>query len=73
MIIIDPDDNLYNDLNVDSVYYTEDDVNDKIVSIVQAASTFSIISQGCYVKKKTFARLLWRVVTKYIFGKLRPL
>ena len=30
-------------------------------------------SQGCYVKKKTFARLLWRVVTKYIFGKLRPL
>ena len=30
-------------------------------------------SQGCNVKKKTFARLLWRVVTKYIFGKLRPL
>ena len=29
-------------------------------------------SQGCYVKKKTFARILWRVVTKYIFGKLRP-
>ena len=25
---IDPDDNFYNDLNVDSVYYTDDEFND---------------------------------------------
>ena len=40
---IDPDDNFYNILNVDSVYYTEDEFNDNIVSKLQAASTFSII------------------------------
>ena len=40
---IDPDDNFYNGLNVDSVYYTEDEFNEKIVTKVQAASTFSII------------------------------
>ena len=41
---IDHDNNIYNELNVDSVYYTEDECNDKIVSKVQAASTFSIIN-----------------------------
>ena len=42
---IDPDVNFYNGLNVDSVYayYTEDELNDKIVSKMQADSTFSII------------------------------
>ena len=44
---IDPDDNFYNGLNVDSVYYTEDEFNDKIVTKVQAASTFSIILEVC--------------------------
>ena len=40
---IDPDDNFYNGLKIDSVYYTEDEFNDKIVSKMQAVSTFSII------------------------------
>ena len=54
---IDPDDNLYNDLNVDSVYYTEDDVNDKIVSKVQAASTFSIIHFNAISMSANFNKL----------------
>ena len=29
---IDPDDNFYNGLNVDSVYYTEDELHYKIIS-----------------------------------------
>ena len=33
----------YNDLNVDSVYYTDDEFNDFFLSKVQAASTFNII------------------------------
>ena len=32
----------------------------------------SALSQGCYVKTKTFVHIIWRVVNIHIFGKLRP-
>ena len=40
---IDPDNNLYNRVNADSVYFTEDEFNTKIVPKNQWLSNFSII------------------------------
>ena len=54
---IDPDDNFYNGLNVDSAYYTEDEFNDKIVSKLQAASTFSIIHFNARSMSANFNKL----------------
>ena len=56
---IDPDDNFYNGLNVDtdSVYYTEDEFNEKIVTKVQAASTFSIIHFNARSMSANFNKL----------------
>ena len=54
---IDPDDNFYNILNVDSVYYTEDEFNDNIVSQLQAASTFSIIDFNARSMSANFNKL----------------
>ena len=39
--------------------------------IVGMARRLQENSHGCYVKKNTFVHILWRFVTKYIFGKLR--
>ena len=47
----------YNGLNVDSVYYTEDEFNDKIVTKVQAASTFSIIHFNARSMSANFNKL----------------
>ena len=51
------DDNFYNGLNVDSAYYTEDEFNDKSVSKLQAASTFSIIHFNARSMSANFNKL----------------
>ena len=40
---IDPDNNLHYRVNVDSVYYTDDEFNTKVVSKSEGLSNFSII------------------------------
>ena len=56
-MMIDPDDNFYNGLNVDRVYYTKDEFNDKTVSKRQASSTFSIIHFNARRMSAYFSKL----------------
>ena len=40
---IDPDNNLHNRVNLDSLYYTDDEFNTKVVPKSEGSSNFSII------------------------------